>query len=184
MRFVAPFAALLLAASLAQAAKPVIQDLETRAEGPRVLVSFRVSDAFDDDVFERIHSGIPVVFRYRADLVRPRGFPLFIDKRLGRTDVETEVVYNGLTRQYTLRRSVAVANGLEAPPPASLRTSARDVMMSWMTELHDIAVAVPTGTTDDDGDLRVEVECSLGRRFVWYVFPGVVGADAREEVRR
>ena len=56
--------------------KPAIDGLNAQLERNRVLVSFRVANGLSDEALEKIHSGIPVTFRHRVELLWRRSFPL------------------------------------------------------------------------------------------------------------
>ena len=105
----AAFLCLLLALGAAHAAETglaaaEITDLDARVQDDELLVSFRLKDAFPDELNERLHAGIAVSFRHRVDMILRRPFFLVPNKLLGRTVVETTVEYDSLTRQYRLYR--------------------------------------------------------------------------------
>jgi len=179
---IALLAGLLLTAPVwaADAHKPAIESLEVVSEGDRLLVSYILVDALNDEVLERLHSGIPVAFRYRIEALRQRGW-LMPDKELAKVLIEVEASYNSLTRQYSLRRTVEVRAKpkSEAPPPAvsERTTDSQNEMVAWMTAFDAVPVFHP-GRPIESENLRVKVDAGLGRRYVWLVFPSTVSVSA------
>jgi hypothetical protein len=166
--------------------KPKIVGLEATLEGDRAIVSFRVSGGLSAEAEERIHSGIPVALRHRIEVNAKRGFPLMPARTLARTIVETRVEYDSLTRRYELIRTVEhkLRRKKMGPLVEEQRriTESVDEMRAWMTELEAIPVFDPA-TTLEGNKLRVEVQSSLGRKYVLWVFPTTdsVSAEIRLE---
>lgn len=73
-----------------------------RAEG--IVVSFRVEDAFDEELAHAIETGLEVTFRYNVELKRVRG--LWLDKKLLARQIRTTVAYDNLTKRYSLTREI------------------------------------------------------------------------------
>ena len=78
-RFGPALLALLLLAGPARAAGRDLADariagLEGRVRGDELLVSFRLENAFPEELVERLHSGIAVKFRHKVDMVLRRPF--------------------------------------------------------------------------------------------------------------
>lgn len=158
--------------------KPVIDGLTARLDQDRVLVSFRVTNGLSDEALEKIHSGIPVTFRHRVDLLMRRSFPL-PSKVLSRAVIETRAEYDSLTKRYTLFRNFTFRGKKkpESQPEHQTRTTrATDEVRAWMTEVDDLLLAVPG--TAEERRLRVQVDSALGRRYVLLIFPGRISASA------
>ena len=68
----------------------------------RVLVTFRLTDAFNDDVRAAIHSGMTVTFIYDVEL--RRGASLWLDRTMSSSTVSAGVRYDNLTRRYHVTR--------------------------------------------------------------------------------
>ena len=144
------------------------------------MVSFRVDNGITDDTLERIHSGIPVTFRHKIELVARRGFMLPA-KVLVRVVIETGVQYDPLTRRYDLLRRIELKGRRkrETPPPReeAQQTLSVDEMRAWMTEFSEVAVFDPFRPIVGER-LRVRVSSSVGRRYVWSIFPANLTASA------
>ena len=68
----------------------------------RVLVSFRLDDAFTDEVREAVHSGTTITFVYEVEL--RRGATLWIDRTLAASRVVATVKYDPVARTYLVTR--------------------------------------------------------------------------------
>jgi hypothetical protein len=163
--------------------KPAIDGLSARLEGNRALVSFHVAGAISADIEELIHSGIPVLFKHKLEVLAKRNFPVMPmpARVLARTVVETRVEYDSLTRRYDLLRSIDHKGSKKKLKPAieehKLVTDSLAEVRTWMTELEDIAVYDPSRALQGE-KLRVHVEVSLGRRYVLLIFPGTLTTSA------
>src|SRR5262245_41535823 len=70
----------------------------------QVLVSFTLSDAYNEAVQEAIASGLRTTFTYELELRTV--VPGWIDRTIARTVVATSDQYDNLTRRHTLTRTV------------------------------------------------------------------------------
>jgi hypothetical protein len=68
----------------------------------RVLVTFRFTDAFTEEVRAAIHSGLTIAFVYDVQL--KRGVSLWLDRTIASATVTATVRYDPLTRRYLLTR--------------------------------------------------------------------------------
>lgn len=68
----------------------------------RVLVTFHLTDAFNDDVLAAIHSGLTITFIYDVEL--RRGASLWIDRTMAASTVSASVRYDNLSRRYHVTR--------------------------------------------------------------------------------
>jgi hypothetical protein len=84
-----------------------VQSLLTAAQGiqvtplvrdGRVYVSFRLSDAFNEDLRTAIHSGVTIMFVYDVELRRSAA--AWIDRTLDASTVSAGVRYDNLERRY------------------------------------------------------------------------------------
>ena len=155
--------------------QPEIVDLtyRTRAEG--VWASYRLTGCLSEDVMERIHSGIPIRFRHKVEIVEKRPRLFVTDKVFARTVFETRVEYDSLTQRYQLNRVLEVRSRQKrtTPPPESDQrvTGSIDEMREWMTRAADVPLRDPALPIPQDLDLHVRVEVSLGRHWVWFIIP-------------
>jgi Domain of unknown function (DUF4390) len=68
----------------------------------RVLVTFKLTDAFNEDVRAAIHSGLTITFIYDVEL--KRGASLWIDRTMAASTVTAAVRYDNLARRYHVTR--------------------------------------------------------------------------------
>jgi len=162
---------------------PRVDDLRaTLAEDrSRATVGFRVEGGVTEDSLERIHSGIEVTLKYRLRMMADRAFPMLPWDEVARTRIQVAVTYDSLTGVYSLSRTLDVkARKKKDKPPEvveSRETNSVDEMRRWMTDFEDVALYDPAQSFPDK-PLRVKLESDLGRRYVWLVFPGTLGASA------
>lgn len=64
----------------------------------RVLVSFKLSDPFSEQMQGAIHSGLRISFVYEVDIKRSSA--LWLDRTIGSAQVTATVRYDNLTRRY------------------------------------------------------------------------------------
>jgi Domain of unknown function (DUF4390) len=73
------------------------------ARQDRLLVSFHLSDAFNEDVRTAIHSGLTITFVYDVEL--RRASTLWLDRTIAEATIMATVRYDNLTRRYYVTRS-------------------------------------------------------------------------------
>jgi hypothetical protein len=88
----------------APAGAAAIEELVPVVRSEGIFVSFRVAEAFDEEIERAIATGLPVEFRYNVELRRPRG--LWLDGQVARRVVSTTVTYDNLTKRYKLSREI------------------------------------------------------------------------------
>ena len=103
-------AILLLAIQIAVRAAQAIQVTPLVRDG-RVYVSFRLSDAFDnEDIRAAMHSGLTITFVYDVELRRAAA--VWLDRTIEASTVSADVRYDNLARRYqvTLRADGRLAD--------------------------------------------------------------------------
>lgn len=163
-----------------------IENLEVRSDEDAIRVSFDLRDAFDEEVLDRIRSGLAVTFRHRVELLARRLIPVVPSKVLGRTVIETSARYDSLTRQYYLsRRTTCDPCGPSSEPvideASTVATDLTDAQ-AWMSSLRDVLLPAPPA--DNERKLRVRVRSVLGRRYRLLIFPTEDSADAEQVLAR
>lgn len=154
---------------------PKIVDLTVRKQGESVRASYRLAGCLPEEVLERIHSGIPIRFRHKVEIVDKRPGLFARDRVYARTLVETRVQYDSLTQRYQLNRVLEVRSRDKgvAPPPASdqMVTGSIDEMRKWMTDVSGVLLDDPTRSAPQGRDLYLRVEVSLGRHWFLLIIP-------------
>jgi len=112
----------------------------------RVVVSFELSDAYNDAVREAIASGLRTTFTYQLELRTPA----WIDRTIGTTVVATTDQYDNLTRRHTLTRTV------DGRVEDVLVTEDDAIVKTWLTKWSRVPVA-DTAKLDAARDYYVRV---------------------------
>jgi hypothetical protein len=154
---------------------PEIVDLVVRKQGQGVTASYRLEGCLPEEVLERIHSGIPIRFRHKVEIVEKRPGLFARDRVFARTLVETRVQYDSLTQRYQLNRVLEIRSREKgtAPPPASdqMVTGSIDEMRKWMTDVSGLPLEDPSRSAPPGRDLFLRVEVSLGRHWFLLIIP-------------
>jgi hypothetical protein len=112
----------------------------------RVVVSFELTDAYNDAVREAIASGLRTTFTYQLELRTPG----WIDRTVGTAIVATTDQYDNLTRRHTLTRTV------DGRVEDVLVTEDDAVVKTWLTKWSRVPVA-DTAKLDATRDYYVRV---------------------------
>ena len=96
------FAALVLTLGAAAPAAAQTIQVTPLTRDDRVLITFRLTDAFNDDVRAAIHSGMVITFIYDVEL--RRGAALWVDRTMASSTVTAAVRYDNLSRRYHVTR--------------------------------------------------------------------------------
>ena len=112
----------------------------------RVVVSFELTDAYNDAVREAIASGLRTTFTYQLELRTPG----WIDRTVGTAIVATTDQYDNLTRRHTLTRTV------DGRVEDVLVTEDDAVVKTWLTKWSRVPVA-DTAKLDPTRDYYVRV---------------------------
>ena len=154
---------LLLVASVARADEPArLADLRAAPLESGWEAQVRLEGAFQDEIVEKIESGLAVTFRYIFEVVRPRGL---VGSTLSRRQIEVTVEHDSLTRQYRLTRT------LDGESPQTTATDKEEEMRRWMTELQRVRLpALQDGTPFPAGAV-LRARCRLSSGFVLVFFP-------------
>ena len=98
----------------------------------KIFLTFRMIDAFNEDIERSIASGLPVSFRYEVQLKKVR--TIWFNQRVVTRRITNTVTYDNITKRYTLSRDIdggIVATALVVDP---------DEMMRFMTVVSDLEV--------------------------------------------
>jgi len=165
----------------AESTRPAIEGLRLEHDDAGIRVSFRLTGAFNEDVLERVHSGVRLSFEHRVVLLGKRVAPLLPRVTLARTVVVTTVQYDSLTQRYDLERRTLAKGWPEndAPPDRveQRATKSRDEMESWMGDL--VSVPLPDPRERDDPH-KIRVRTDLGMRFILMFLPWPNTATAED----
>ena len=140
-----------------------------RAEG--VLVSFRVEDAFDEELTHAIETGLEVTFRYNVELKRVRG--LWLDKKLLARQIRMTVAYDNLTKRYSLTREI------DGEIDATEVVADVSAMRRFMTTIESLLL-FNTALMVSNQEYYLRVNGTMKDRNLLLLIPWDSGADWRE----
>ena len=144
-----------------------IVDLVTVVKKDAIAVSFRMTEAFGEEVERAVASGLPVSFHFTVELKKVR--TLWINRKVAARHVRTTVVYDNLTERYKLSREIdgeMDATGVVSDPEAMRR-----FMVSFeSTELF------PASLLEPNEEYYVRVKGLVRERNLFLFIPWDVGA--------
>src|SRR6266550_4101549 len=135
---------LILAAATVQSEETL--RITTFINGNRVVVSFELNDAYNEEVREAIASGLRTTFTYQLELRTPA----WIDRTVGTAIVSATDQYDNLTRRHTLTRTV------DGRVEDVLVTEDDAIVKTWLTKWSRVPVA-DTAKLDPTRDYYVRV---------------------------
>lgn len=114
----------------------------------RVLVSFELTDAFNQAVHEAIASGLRTTFSYELELRTV--VPGWIDRTIAKTVVTTSDQFDNLTRRHTLTRTI------DGRIEDETVTDDESVVRAWLTKWARVPVS-DTSKLDPTRDYYVHI---------------------------
>lgn len=161
----ATLAMALLAASPEVDERAQIEALEVKLDGTRVLLSFKLANAFDEDFRRSIDSGLPTQLRYDLHLQRDR--KRWFDKDLRTSTLQVAAMYNAVTREYLInyKHDGTLIESRVVREPAELPAA--------MTEIEALPAFSVAGLTPERR-LLVRVRAELGTRMTLGFIPTTV----------
>ena len=163
-------AAVLIALSLPTGllAGPGVQVTPLARDG-RVLVSFRFTDSFGEDLRTAIHSGLPITFIYEVELKRASS--LWLDRTIASATVMATVRYDNLTRRYYVTRKED--GRVERSDTVEREEAARE----WLTSFDKLPLFNST-LLERNGEYILRIRAHTTPRnasFVWPWERGIAG---------
>ena len=127
-----------------------------------VLVSFKFTDAFTEDVRTAVHSGLTISFVYDVQL--RRGATLWFDRMIDSSRVTATVKYDPVTRKYLVTRT---ADGrLDRVETLDREEIARQ----WLTEFERLPL-FSSRTLEANAEYYVRVRAHTSPRNAAFVWP-------------
>ena len=129
----------------------------------RVLVSFKLADAFTDEIRAAIHSGLTISFVYRVELKRSSA--LWLDSTIASTEITATVRYDNLTRVYHVTR---MQDGrIERAETTEREEDAR----AWLTADFDKLPLFSSAALEANSEYYVRVRAHTTPRNASFVWP-------------
>ena len=94
---------LIFTCNLAQASKASLQDIVLDSKNENLTLSFKLEDAFPEQMKEVILNGTPITFAFLVELREIKDF--WIDKKLVDIKIDHLLKYNVLKKEFVIKRS-------------------------------------------------------------------------------
>ncbi len=160
---------LFLAASAPPEAR--IQDLQVRLDGRQVKASFVLEGAFDEELRERLQSGLPSGFSIRLKLLRDH--KRWLDREIQSRDLQVTAMYNAVNQEYLVNYKLD-GRLTESRVEHDLAGTERA-----MTRFEDIS-AFTLDEIDEDWRYLVKARASLGSSHLLWLIPTTDQTDWAE----
>jgi hypothetical protein len=155
-------AILLLAIQAVIQAAQAIQVTPLVRDG-RVYVSFRLSDAFDnEDIRAAVHSGLTITFVYDVELRRSAA--VWLDRTLESSTVSAGVRYDNLARRYLVTLSA------DGRVEASRTLDREDLAREWLTRFDRLDL-FSSARLEPNAEYYVRVRARTTPRNTSFVWP-------------
>lgn len=167
-------ALVLAAAALPAAAKgPRVEDLQATFEAGQVYVSFRLEGAFDrPDIQEAVASTNPLVFTFSVEVVKKRA--TWKDKTLGRRELQRRILYDTLTRQYTVETT------LDGQAAGSVVVATYEDLAAAVGRVEHLQVC-PVADMEPDSSYEARAKVKLMDDFTLWIIPWDLETPWHEE---
>lgn len=144
------------------AAAAELVDLGLLIKEKKVFVTFRMTDAFNEDIERSIASGLPVSFRYEVQLKKVRA--IWLNQRVDTRRITNTVTYNNITERYALSRDI------DGRIVATSVVADHNEMMEFMTVIDDLALFEVSGL-EPNADYYLRVKGLVKERNLFLFIP-------------
>jgi hypothetical protein len=162
----------LLALFLAVVPLSAAQDLRIvpLVRGGSVLISFQMTDGFNDEVRAAIRSGLKTTFTYNIDLRTQ--VAAWIDRTIASTVVTTSVHFDNLTRRHTVERS------LDGRVQEAQVTDSDEQVRQWATTVERLPL-FRSASLEPNREYYVRVRAEIRPRNATFLWPWGSGRSAQ-----
>jgi hypothetical protein len=133
----------------------------------KIYVSFRMTEAFNEEVERAVAAGLPVTFRYTVELKMVRA--VWLNKKVTTRHIRTTVTYDNLTERYKLAREI------DGEIDASDMVSDPEAMRQFMVTF-DALELFDTSALEPNGEYYVRVKGVVRDRNLFLFVPWDVGS--------
>jgi hypothetical protein len=167
------FSALLLAGGDTE--KPHISDLTVALEAGNINIGFVLANVFDDELVERIQTGLPTGFDFKLKLVKNQRWWWF-DPAVRAADFHVVAMYNAVTGEYLVnyKQDGKLIDSRVVREIPELRDA--------MTRFESLQ-AFDTEGLETKKRLWVRVRAELGSRHLLFLIPTTIETDWAESRR-
>lgn len=145
-----------------------IADLRVALAETQVVVSFRLEDAFDGKLVERVESGLPTTLSYQLELMRDR--KRWFDRNLQESSLTVVGIYDAVRREYLVNTK------LDGRLLESRMVHDLDALKTAMTRF-DRLPAFTLEALEDDRRILVRVRAELGTAHLLGFIPSRVTTE-------
>ena len=177
MRSLASTWALLALLSAPGAQRARIEGLEVAVDRGQISASFRLENVFDQELVERIQTGLPTGFDFQFKVVRPLPiWPFATTRSIESTSFQAVAMYNAVTREYLVNYKQ------DGELIDSLVVLELGELESALTRFENVMLF----STDDiksSRRLHVRARASIGSRSILFLIPTTLKTDWAESRR-
>lgn len=157
-------AALILSSfvALTGAAEQTLQVAPLPRDG-QVLITFKLAHELNDEIREKIHSGMLVSFIYRVDLRRSSS--IWFHRTLASAVVKATVRYDNLTRRYHVTRA------LDGRLDRAETTPSEEVAWAWLTSQFERLPLFSSVTLESNAEYYVRVRAHAAPGTASFLWP-------------
>jgi len=157
-----------LAVTSPLSAEPHLADLRVALVDGNIEVSFQLREAYSEETFERIRTGLPTGFEYQFRLDRDR--KRWFDASLASSSLQVVAMYNAVTQEYLINYKLdgELIESRVAREPKALELA--------LTRFEGISIFVLSGASADDR-LLVRARADLGSKTGFLFLPTRVTTD-------
>lgn len=148
--------------------KPYLSELQVSLEGRRVEANFELINGFDDDLFERIQTGLASGFTYQFVLFRDQ--KRWFDNKLASSNLEVTAMYNAVTREYLINYKQ------DGKLIDSRIARDREELERSMTKFDGLTI-FHLGDLNPDKRVLVRARAELGSKTTLLIIPTSVNTD-------
>jgi hypothetical protein len=149
-------------------AEPRIEDLSVARENGRVLVSFTLLDALDQEMLDRVQSGLPTELAFTLRLEHPRVW--WFDNVFERSTLQVVAMYNAVTREYLVNYKLD-GRLIESRVINDLDGLKRAMTLINSLPAFEIHEELPPGR------MQLTVRAALGSKTFLFLFPNRIDTN-------
>ena len=128
-----------------------------------VLVSFKLAEAFTEELQAAVHSGMTVSFVYKVDLMRSSA--IWLDRTIASAVVTATVRFDNLTRRYHVTRM------LDGRIERADTTEREEAVRDWLTDDFEKLPLFQNVTLETNGEYYIRVRAHTTPRDASFLWP-------------
>ena len=137
-------------------------DLGLLIKDKKISVSFRMTEAFNEDIEKTITSGLPVSFRYEVQLKKVRA--IWLNQKVDTRRITNTVTYDNITKRYALSRDI------DGAIVATVVIADLNDMVEFMTVIDDLGL-FDVSSMEPNADYYLRVKGLVKERNLFLFVP-------------